>query len=362
MADQDTEDSDKQYEPTQKRLDEARKRGDIPMSQDLTTSGAYAGLILGALAVGVASLNGLGESLSWLLEHAGPVSQSIFAGPATAPVGQIMSQIAWNVLPWLLGPMLGVLLAVIAQQSFKVSPSKIVPKLSRISPLSNAKQKFGADGLFNFFKSFAKLLIFSLILATTIVSDLPDLMATLYGSAHGLIGLMFSLAIEFLTIVLAVSLSIGAIDFLWQRAQHIKKNRMSHKDLQDETKESEGDPHLKQKRRQKGIDIATNRMMSDVPDADVVIVNPTHYAVALKWDRGAGGAPVCVAKGVDDVALRIREVSQIAGVPIRRDPSTARALYATLDIGDQVLPEQYRPVAAAIRFADRVRKKAPVRR
>jgi flagellar biosynthetic protein FlhB len=115
---------------------------------------------------------------------------------------------------------------------------------------------------------------------------------------------------------------------------------------------------MRQQRRQRGYDIATNRMMNDVPKADVVIVNPRHVAVALRWDRGAGGAPVCVAKGVDEVALRIRAVAMEAGVPIRQDPPTARALHATVTIGEEIPPAHYRPVAAAIRFADAVRRRA----
>lgn len=358
MAQGDEEDDDKQHEASQKKLDDARKRGEVPMSQDLTTTGAYLGLVLVCVGFGTASLTEMGTVLASLIEHAGPISDDIFDGPATRPVGQIIGAVSLLALPWLMLPLAGVVLSVIAQQAFTVSGKKVTPKLSRISPLSNAKQKFGREGLFNFTKSFTKLVIFSAVLAFTIASDLPEILSTPAKSAAGNVVLLLSLAVKFLVIVLVISLSIGAIDFLWQRAQHMRKNRMSHKELQDETKDSEGDPHLKQKRRQKGMDIATNRMMTEVPTADVVIVNPLHYAVALSWDRAAGGAPRCVAKGVDEVAARIREVAQTSGVPVRRDPPTARALHATLNIGDEVQPEMYRPVAAAIRFAEAVRKRS----
>lgn len=359
MAQSDEDNDDKQHEPSQKKLDDARKRGEVPMSQDLTTSGAYAGLVLAAFAFGAFSLSELGQVLSIMLDQAGPISQSIFDGPATQPVGRLIAAASLPVLPWLLMPLAGVLLSVIAQQAFTMSGSKIAPKLSRISPVSNAKQKFGREGLFNFAKSFTKLVIFSGVLALSILADLPAILSTPFASAPGIVVLLLSLAVDFLAVVLVISLAIGVIDFMWQRAQHMRKNRMSHKELQDEAKDSEGDPHLKQKRRQKGIDIATNQMMQDVPSADVVIVNPTHYAVALKWERENSGAPICVAKGVDEVAARIREVAQESGVPIRRDPPTARALHATLQIGEEVQPDLYRPVAAAIRFAEEVRKRAP---
>ena len=130
----------------------------------------------------------------------------------------------------------------------------------------------------------------------------------------------------------------------------------------DETKKQEGDPHMKQQRRERGTQIAMNKMLCDVPNADVIVVNPTHYAVALKWNRDGGEVPVCVAKGVDEVAGRIREIAAENAVPIYSDPPTARALHATVEIGAPILPDHYRAVAAAIRFADRMRQLARARR
>ena len=133
---------------------------------------------------------------------------------------------------------------------------------------------------------------------------------------------------------------------------------MTRQELLDEMKQSDGDPHVKGQRRRRAEAIATQRMLADVPKADVVIVNPTHYAVALRWDRGSGRAPVCVAKGVDEVAARIREAASLAGVPIRSDPPAARALHASVDLGQEILPEHFAAVAAAIRFAETMRAKA----
>ena len=174
-------------------------------------------------------------------------------------------------------------------------------------------------------------------------------------------GLLGRLCIEFLFVVLAVSLSIGGIDALWQHKEHLRKNRMSRKEVMDENKATEGDPHMKQQRRQRGYDIATSQMMADVPTADVVIVNPTHYAVALRWSRKRGEVPVCVAKGVDEIARSIREIAMESGVPIQSDPPTARALYATTDIGQEIDESHYQGVAAAIRFAEDMRKRARAR-
>ena len=158
-----------------------------------------------------------------------------------------------------------------------------------------------------------------------------------------------------------VSAAIGAVDFMWQKAEHIRKNRMSRKELVDEAKQQEGDPHMKGQRRQRAQEIAMNQMLGDVPGADVVIVNPTHYAVALKWSRLPGAAPECVAKGVDQIAFRIREIAEEAAVPIHSDPPTARALFAMVEIGQEVHPEHYQAVAAAIKFAEAMRAKSATR-
>jgi flagellar biosynthesis protein FlhB len=164
-----------------------------------------------------------------------------------------------------------------------------------------------------------------------------------------------------LSITCVIAVTIAAVDMVWQRFEFTKRNRMTFQELRDETRQSEGDPHMKSQRRSRAHAIATNRMLLDVPKADVVIVNPTHVAVALKWSRARGSAPVCVAKGEDEVALRIREVAATAGIPLHSDPPTARALNATVQIGREILPEHYRTVAAAIRFSDRMRKAARAR-
>ncbi|WP_208348126.1 EscU/YscU/HrcU family type III secretion system export apparatus switch protein [Pseudaestuariivita rosea] len=352
------EDDDKQYEASQKKLDDARKKGEVPRSVDLTTSAAYAGLLLSFIALGAWSVNQGGTALLPFLASPDQLESMFFSGHGVtiSASGTMTALVA--TLPWFLGPAIFALAAVIAQRSFVVSGEKLAPKLSRISPLSNAKNKFGRNGLFEFAKSFAKLVLISLIMGIFLWLKLPQIMQSMSLSPGMVSTLLAELSVEFLMFVLLVSGSIGIIDFFWQRQEHLRKNRMSHKELKDEAKESEGDPHLKQERRQRGYDIAMNKMLADVPDADVVIVNPEHYAVVLKWDRANGGAPVCVAKGVDEVAARIREVANENAVPIHRDPPTARSLYATVDIGQEVPPDTYEVVAAAIRFAETMRLKA----
>jgi len=353
-----SQDDDKQFEPTQKKLDDARKKGEIARSTDLNTTASYAGILIVALALGSDLLSSFGNLLSRLISDSENISKTFFNDSAHPIVGQIMMNIIANVSPWLLLPGLVVVLTLLAQRSLLFSPQKLAPKLSRISPLSNAKNKFGRSGLFEFAKSFTKLLIYSAILGVFLKNKLPEIIGSASSTPTISTGLLFQLIVEFFSIVLIIALSIGTIDLIWQKAEHTRRNKMSRKEMTDEAKQSEGDPHMKQQRRQKSYSIAMNQMLTDVPDADVIIVNPEHFAVALKWNKAAGGAPSCIAKGVDDIAAKIREIAAQSGVPIHRDPPTARALYASVDIGQEILPEHYQTVAAAIRFAEKIRQKA----
>jgi len=255
-------------------------------------------------------------------------------------------------------PAIAVLLVLAAQGAILFAPEKLEPKWSRISPLATAKQKFGREGIFEFAKSMLKMIVVSVVLGWHLIARGPEILGSANLDPALSMQLMLALLVEFLGLVLVIVTVFGAVDYMWQRAQHMRRNMMSRQDLMDEMKESEGDPHVKMHRRQRGQEIATNQMLQNVATADVIIVNPTHYAVALKWNRKAKGAPICVAKGVDEIAARIREKAAAAGVPLHADPPTARAVFATVEIGKPILPEQYRAVAAAVRFAEAMRKRS----
>ncbi|WP_380055138.1 flagellar biosynthesis protein FlhB [Falsihalocynthiibacter sp. SS001] len=352
------DDSDKQHEPTQKKLDDARKKGEIPRSTDLLTAASYSGFLITAFTIGGSSLRQAGQDLSGMISRADQVAPLLFEANGSELLNAPFLSLLGTVAFWFGLPALMVTLTVLAQRSFVVAPEKLAPKLSRISPLSNAQNKFGRSGLFEFGKSFLKLAIFSIVLGAVVLGNMEEIIATVYLSPQVAMKLLFTLFIKFLFIVLIVSVVIGAADFLFQHQEHMRKNRMSHKEMTDEHKSSEGDPHIKQQRRQKGYEIAMTQMMGSVPEADVIIVNPTHYAVALKWDRTSGAAPICVAKGVDEIAAAIREIAMQNGVPIHSDPPTARAIYATVEIDAEIQRSHYQAVAAAIRFAEKIRQKS----
>lgn len=353
------DDDDKSHEPSQKRLEDARKRGEIPKSADLSTAAAYAGFVLVGLVSGGSLLQHFGQTGLVLLDQPDRLAPLLF-GRAPAPVAGMAAGFVTAALPVFVVPMLAVVLVLFAQRAVHFAPEKLAVKWSRISPLATAQQKFGREGLFEFGKSFAKLLTVALILGMQLSNNAADILASLALQPAQSVALMLRLLLHFMVLVVITTTVFGGVDYMWQRMQHLRRNRMSRKDLMEEMKDSEGDPHVKQQRRQRGHEIATNRMLQDVAKADVVVVNPTHYAVALQWSRKGRAAPICVAKGVDEVAARIRARAAEAGVPLQSDPPTARAIYATVEIGQQIRPEHYRAVAAAIRFAEAMRKRRKV--
>jgi len=351
------DDTEKSHEPTQKRLDDARKKGEFARSADLNTSAGYAGLALVAVGLGAATMGRMAAAGLVLFDQADRLAP-LFLGGGLTLAGGLMGGVALGVLPWFAGPALAALVSILVQRSLVFAPQKLAPKLSRISPIANAKNKFGRSGLFEFAKSAAKLSLYGLLLTLYLLRRLPEMLGSMHLSPGMGVAIMFRLSVEFLLVVVVISAGLGAGDYLWQVLEHRRKNRMSHQELKDEVKQSEGDPHVKQQRRSRGMTLAMNSMLADVPEADVVIVNPTHYAVALKWDRSAAGAPVCVAKGVDEIAARIREIAAENAVPLHRDPPTARALHASVEIGQEIRREHYKVVAAAIRFAETIRLRA----
>lgn len=362
MTDEDQSPSDKPYDPTPHKLEQAREKGDIVRSPDLNTALSYLGFLGAGVLVAPWAVDGLGRLTQVLLGQADSIAPLVLApGGAALALGII----GWPLLVTAVVVVVpvGLLLAgLIAQRALLFTPSKLEPKLSRISPIANAKQKFGMDGLFQFAKSAVKLVLVTVLLTVYLIGRADPILSSLYADPGQVLSALGRLSLEFLAVTAVLAAAIGAVDWLWERGQLNQRNRMSRQELVDETKSSEGDPYIKSQRRSRAQAIAMNQMLADVPKADVVVVNPTHYAVALSWARAGKGVPVCVAKGVDEVARRIREKAAEAGVPIFSDPPTARSLHAMVEIGTPIRPDHFKAVAAAIRFADLIRQKAKARR
>jgi flagellar biosynthetic protein FlhB len=349
---------EKTHDPTPQKLEEARRKGDVAKSTDVTSAAAYVGLLLALFAGGGVLLDQGAGSLVHFVAEADRL-EGVLLGPGGAGVaGALLGEAALAAAPLFVAPIAGVVIALAAQRAVAASGDKLKPKLSRISPIKNAKEKFGPSGLVNFAKSTVKLGAIAVALVLILRGELGRAIGVVRAEPQIVSGVMIELLMRLLLAATGIAIVIAVIDLAWQQYDHRRRLRMSHQEMRDEIKTSEGDPHVKAQRRRRAEEIATNRMLLDVPGADVVIVNPTHYAIALKWSRAPGSAPVCVAKGVDAVAGRIRERAEAAGVPIHADPACARALHASVDIGREIRPEHYKAVAAAIRFSDRLRRAA----
>jgi flagellar biosynthesis protein FlhB len=350
--------TDKPFEPTQKKLDDARLRGEFAKSADLTTAAAYGGFLVICLAFGSVATLRFADAMIVLLDQPAEMAAVIFEGGGMALAGGIIGAAGWPLIPWFLGPALLALLAIIAQRAFVFTPSKVAPKWNRISPLAGIKNKFGRQGLFEFFKSAAKLTIYATIMSVYLVAQIDAIIGAVHLPPALIAAEIARMIVALAGIVFVVAITLGGLDYLWQLGEHLRQNRMSRQELMEELKQAEGDPQMKQQRRQRGQELAMNKMLADLPNASVVIVNPTHYAVALQWDRQSAGAPVCIAKGVDEIAAKIREIALANAIPLHSDPPTARALFASTDLGQQIAPDHYQAVAAAIRFAETIRQKA----
>jgi flagellar biosynthetic protein FlhB len=356
-----SENGEKVFDPTPQRLAEARRKGDIPRSADVTAAATYLALLAVTGTVGAFAVTHAASVLMIFVAQPDRLTGRILGPGGPKLSGAILAEALAALAPVFLVPIAAVLVSLFAQQAVTFSSEKLHPKLSRLSPLANAKRKFGAAGLVEFAKASVKLAAVAIALFLYLARDLDRMIGAATADARVLGALLMQSLAVLLTLTCLIAAAIAGVDLVWQRFDHARRLRMSYQDLREEVKQSEGDPHVKAQRRGRAQAIATNRMLLDVPKADVVIVNPTHFAVALKWSRAKGAAPVCVAKGEGAVAVKIREVAETAGVPVHPDPPTARALFAAVEIGREIAPEHYRAVAAAIRFADRVRRAARAR-
>jgi flagellar biosynthetic protein FlhB len=231
---------------------------------------------------------------------------------------------------------------------------KIKPDLSKLSLLSGFKRMFGIDGFANLFKGLFKIAIVSAAVWTQLWPERAGLAALLQQSPAGIAGDMTHLLFKVLIAALAAMAVIAGADYMLQRFQFLKRNRMSKHEIKEEYRQTEGDPMIKARIRQIRQERARKRMIAAVPEATVVIVNPTHFAVALKYESGKMAAPICVAKGVDALALRIRDVAKEHGVPVVENPPLARALHAAVELDEAIPPEHYKAVAQVIGYVMRL--------
>jgi flagellar biosynthetic protein FlhB len=352
---EDQDKSQKTEDPTGKRLDEAFKSGNVPKSQELNhwfmLSGSglavalFAGQVAGGLQPLLEQFLGLAHDLPTDAGHL----QDMFAG------------IGWDLVKLLSLPVLILVIAAIAANVLQHKPTlawkKLKPEFSKISPAKGLKRMFGPQGALNMVKSLLKLVIIGGVALAVVWPDLRQLKLFATMELPDVVGFIHYETIVMVTVVVLVMTVLAGFDLFYQRYDWFQNLKMSRQDVKDEHKQAEGDPHVRARIRQLRSERTRQRMMAAVPTADVVVTNPTHYAVALKYDGESMAAPKMVAKGQDLIALKIREVAAENDVPIIENPPLARGLYAAVEIDQEVPPEFYKAVAEVIGYVMRLKGK-----
>jgi len=346
--------------PTPKRLREAREKGQVPKSQDLS------GVILlgGALVLIIVMAPMIGEMFASITRRA--LTGSLASGPLTVDsmrVGAYLGfgEIARIMVPVLLITMLIAYLSQFVQIGAVLASDPITPKLDRLSPIQGVKRIYGRRGLMKALINTLKLALLIVVSVLVIgaqlstVASLPRLPA-----AHAAMTVA-RLALLIAFTLLAVLLILAIIDLIYQRWQHEQDNKMTKQQVKDERKTMEGDPQLKGRRLQMGREIVMQQIGASVPDADVIVTNPTHFSVAIKYDPDAMSAPRVTAKGADLVALRIRQLARTNDVPIVERAPLARALYWGVRVGQEIAHEHYEAVAEILAYVYRLDEGAAAR-
>lgn len=359
MAGED-DDSQKTEEPTGKRLSDAREKGQVARSQEVSH---WFMILALALVVGIFAPSfsaDLGGALRPFLErpHLMPLEDG---GLRNLLLGAGFAILKASLIPLAIILAAGLAAGTI-QNGIIVTTEQIRPKLSNIGFKRGFKKMFSTRALADFGKGLLKLAIVGVVVSLIVWPDRNDVLVIPTMAVEDMLALVQAEATKVIIGVLAVMTIITLADVLYQRFMHHKELRMTKQQVKDEHKQSEGDPLIKARLRQIRVERARKRMMAAVPEADVVITNPTHYAVALKYDQRTMEAPRVVAKGVDNVALRIREVAEEHGVAVVENPPVARALHASVEIDQEIPPEHYKAVAEIIGYVMRLKKGLPARR
>jgi flagellar biosynthetic protein FlhB len=353
MADEPDKD-DRTEEPTQRKLDQAVEKGDVPRSQEIGTFFVLCGFTLALLiAAGSAAREATLQLRAFLMNaHQVPSGgDSLFQVTAKG----VMTGFTALALP--LGFILVAALAgALIQHKPLWTTEPLMPKFNRISPMAGLKRIFGKDAWVNFAKGLAKIMLVGVGVWMVLWGERDHLQAFAQMDVRALLPAVLVLTIKLMAGVLAIFAIIAIGDFGYQRFSWYQRQRMTKQELKDEYKNTEGNPEVKAKLRQLRAQRARSRMMAQVPKATVIITNPTHFAVALQYENGQG-APVCLAKGVDAIALKIREVAGAHEIPIVENPPLARALYATVEIDEEIPVEHYQAVAEVVGYVLRLKRR-----
>lgn len=346
-------DAERTEDPTSKRLEEAIERGDVAKSSEVNTLFMLAGSTLALFAFGGFAATQLTEALRAVLAGAYTVGEADFSYTRLIETVLVKTLVA-------IAPALAVLVAAalagnFVQHRFLWTFQPLTPQLSRISPMAGAKRLFSKQAAIGLAKGFAKLAVVGVVMYLVAAPEFDRVMLFAGGDLLQAMSAAMTLVLRLLIGVCSVMVLVAALDWLWTYHTWYERHRMSVREIREEYKQTEGDPTVKAKLRQIRVARMRKRMMTEVPKATVVIANPTHFAVALKYESGMN-APVCVAKGMDLIARRIRELAREHRVPVVENPPLARALHQSIEIDEEVPAEHYKAVAEVIGYVLRLRR------
>jgi flagellar biosynthetic protein FlhB len=348
----DQDQSQQTEQPTQKRLEQAREAGDSVKSAEVSAFVLLAGGTLAIAMFGHSVAVGLAELLTQFIQE--PDDMAVDGAGLASLLRGVLLHLATILAPFMGVMLLAGLAGHVLQGRPGFNPEKLLPDFSKLSPMAGLSRIFGLEGVLNLLKGVIKLIIVAVAIWTQLWPARGMLEAILTESPQAVVGDMSHLLFKVLAAALAALLVIAGLDYVVQYSRFMRRNRMSRQEIKEEFRQSEGDPAIKARVRQIRQERSRKRMMAAVPEATVVITNPTHYAVALKYESGKTSAPVCVAKGVDQLALRIREVAEEHAIPVIENPPLARALHASVEIDDAIPPEHYKAVAQVIGYVMRL--------
>jgi len=334
--------------PTARRIKKAKEDGDVARSKELSMAAIMISASVVVIFMGGSMISSLSEVVrnGLTLDRAQMFDTSVLS----VQVGMLMGDALWAIVPVLLVTLVVSILTPSLMGGWIFSTKAVMPKLSRLSPVKGFGRMFGVKAVVELLKAVAKFLLVAGIGLVVLAWYSDSLLSLGHVDTYPAFmeaGSILSWSVFFMCLSLVL---IAAIDVPFQAYQHLKKLKMTLQEVKDEMKDTEGRPEVKAAIRQKQREIAMQRMIADVPDADVVVVNPEHYAVALTYDRESDGAPVVVAKGVDHMSQRIREIATEHNVEIVRVPLLARAIYYTTEIKDEIPEPLYLPVAQVLSY------------
>lgn len=353
MAD-DQDEAQKTEDPTAKKLQEAQEKGEVAKSQEIRHWFILFSVTVIIMVSAKSNMAGIRDILANVLGK----SYSVSMNPhnlkdfGAEMMGGIFSHMTLPIIILMVGALLG----AVIQHKPMLTFEKIKPKLSKISPLAGFKRLFSLQNFFEISKSVIKLIIVGSVVVILVWPERDRLEQMMTLAPADVSDVIYVMVLRILGGVVAVMAAIAGLDFLFQKAQFLKKMRMTKQEVKDELKQTDGDPHVKARLRQIRSERARTRMMAAVPNADVVVTNPTHFAVALKYEHEKMEVPTVVAKGADHIALKIREVAKENDIPILENPPLARALFATVEVDEEIQEDHYKAVAEVVGYIMRLKK------